>query len=397
MIHISQLLFIGCAFGLLLHALQLVAVVLHRRDERRRAAWRPGISVLKPLCGVDDDLEANLECFAALDYAPYELVLGVRDRNDAAYPVAIACARRHPRRVRVVLQRGTPGHNPKVNQLVTLARAARHDIVVVSDSNTRVAPHYLDEIAAHLADGRVGLVTHAVAGVGEERFGSLMDNLHLCASIGAGMIGAKRVVGQDVVVGKSMALRKRDLEALGGFESVADVLAEDYVLGRRVARELGKRVVVAHSPVLNVSEQRSTVDFYRRYRRWSVIHRQAIGGRLYAAEVLLNPTFVAAAGTLAHPSPLTAGGLLLAGALKLAYDGTALRLLRGGRVPWRTVLASPAKDALLGCAWATGLWRREVDWRGNRLRVLPGTRLAPPREFANRSHADGGETLDSAA
>lgn len=397
MTHLSQLLFALCAFGLLLHLLQLGALVVHRRGARRRPHLRPGISVLKPLCGLDDDLVANLECFAALDYAPYELLLGVRDRHDAAYPVAVAFAKRHPRRVRVVLQRGTPGLNPKVNQLATLARAARYDLVVVSDSNVRVGPDYLDEIAAHLEDPRVGLVTHPVAGVDEARFGSLMDNLHLCGAIGAGMIGAKRVVGQDVVVGKSMALRKSDLSRLGGFESLADVLAEDYILGRRVARELDKRVVVARAPVCNVSQRRSARDFYHRYRRWSVIHRQAIGGRMYAAEVLLNPSVVAAAGALVHPSAMTAGGLGLACALELVYDGAAMALLRGGRVPWAAIVASPTKNALLACAWASGLWRREIDWRGNPLRVLPGTRLAVPREFAESSHASDGETLDSAA
>jgi ceramide glucosyltransferase len=397
MIHVSQLLFAGCAFGLTLYALQLVAVALHRRSPRRRPVGRPGISVLKPLCGVDDDLEANLECFAALDYAPYELCLGVRDRRDAAYPIAVAFARRYPRRVRVVLQRGAPGLNPKVNQLATLVRAARHDIVVVSDSNVRVAADYLDEIAAHLADPGVGLVTHPVAGIDEARFGSLMDNLHLCGSVGAGMIGAKRVLGQDIVVGKSMAMRKSDLAALGGFEALADVLAEDFILGRKISRELKKRVVVARLPVCNVSQQRRAVDFYRRYQRWSVMHRQAIGGPAYAAQALLNPTMIAAAGTLAHPSALTLGGFGLACALKLAYDGAALRMLRGGRVPWKTVAASPAKDALLACAWASGLVRREIEWRGNPLRVLPGTRLQPTREFAQSSHAADETALDSAA
>ena len=234
MIHVSQLLFVGCAFGLLLYGLQLVAIAVHRRAPARTPRLRRGISILKPLCGIDDDLVANLECFCALDYAPYELLLGVRDCQDAAYPVALAFARRFPRRVRVVLQRGEPGLNPKVNQLCTLERAARYELVVVSDSNVRVVPEYLDEIAAWLEDPRVGLVTHPVAGVAEARFGSLMDNLHLCASVGAGMIGAKRVVGQDIVVGKSMAMRKSDLGALGGFAAFADVLAEDYLLGKQI-------------------------------------------------------------------------------------------------------------------------------------------------------------------
>jgi len=397
MIHLSQLLFAGCAFGLVLYGLQLVAVVAHRRAPARAPRLRRGISILKPLCGLDDDLVANLECFAALDYAPYELLLGVRDRDDAAYPVAVAFARRFPRRVRVVLQRGTPGLNPKVNQLATLARAARFDLVVVSDSNVRVAPGYLDEIAAHLEDPGVGLVTHPIAGIGETRFGSLMDNLHLCASVGAGMIGVKRIVGKDIVVGKSMALRKSDLAVLGGFEAFADVLAEDYLLGKEISTTLKKRVVVGKAPVRNVSERRCARDFYRRYRRWSVMHRQCIGGPVYAAQALLNPTMVAFAGWLVHPSLTTFGGVGVVLVLKLAYDGAALAMLRGGRPPVAVLMASPAKDALLACAWAVGLWRREIDWRGNPLRVLPGTRLQPVREFANSSHVASDGNVRSAA
>jgi ceramide glucosyltransferase len=374
---LSLVLFACAAFGLTLYALQLLAVLIHRRGRKLKPAGRVGISILKPLCGLDDDLVANLECFTRLAYDRYELLLGVRDQNDAAWPIAVAIARKYPDRVRVILQRGNAGLNPKVNQLVTLAHAARYDVLVVSDSNVRAAPDYLSEIAGHLEDPRVGLVTHPVVGVDEARFGSLMDNLHLAGSVGAGMIGAKRVVGQDLVVGKSMALRRDDLQALGGFECVADVLAEDYVLGRMVGRTLRKRVVVARTPIYNVSRGRNSREFYRRYARWSVIHRQAIGARMYAGQALLNPTMFAAAGALVCPSGAALGGLALAAALKLVYDGAALKLLRGGRVPLATVVASPAKDALLAAAWASGLVRRHIEWRGNPLRVLPGTRLAP--------------------
>jgi ceramide glucosyltransferase len=377
---VSLVLFCCAAFGLTLYFTQLLAVLVHQRGRRRLKVSRraPGISVLKPLCGLDDDLVDNIECFVRLAYERYELLLGVRDQSDAAYPIAVAMARKYPERVRVILQKGTPGLNPKVNQLVTLARAARHDILVVSDSNVRAASHYLAEIAGHLEDPRVGLVTHPVCGVDEARFGSLMDNLHLAGSIGAGMIGAKRVVGQDVVVGKSMALRRADLEALGGFECVADVLAEDYVMGRMISNVLSKRVVVAATPIFNVSRRRDAKEFYQRYARWSVIHRQAIGARMYAGQALLNPTMFAAAGALVCPTGVALGGLALAAALKLAYDGAALKLLRGGRVPLATLVASPTKDAILAAAWAQGLVRRHVKWRGNPLRVLPGTRLSAP-------------------
>jgi ceramide glucosyltransferase len=379
---LSAALFVAAAVGIALYLIQLASTWRHLRAARRFAIDKnrlPGVSILKPLCGLDDDLAANLERFATLSYPRYELLLGVRSTADSAWPLAVAAARRHPGRVRVVVQRGEPGLNPKVNQLITLAAAARHELVVVSDSNVRVPDGYLEEIAAHLAAPDVGLVTHAVVGVGERRLGSLLDNLHMGSSVGPGMIGAKRVARRDLVVGKSMALRVSDLARLGGFAAVKDVLAEDFVMGRLVARALGKRVVVAHRPVYNVSRERAVRDFLHRYRRWAVIHRKAIGGPLYLAQLALNPTVVALGAAATRP---TAGALALAGALattKALYDLAAVRTLRAEALPARALVAAPLKDLVLGWAWLHGLVSSTVVWRDSRLRVLPGTRLdAPP-------------------
>jgi ceramide glucosyltransferase len=372
----SVILFCAAAIGLVLYFIQLASTARHLRQPIAAPPTAPAISILKPLCGIDDELAENLEHFAQLPYPRYELLLGVKSRDDLAYPVAVAAARRWPRRVRVILQRSEPGANPKVNQLCTLAAAARHDILVVSDSNVRVDGGYLWEIASALSDGAVGLVTHPVVGVGEARLGSLLDNLHLASSVGAGMVGAHRVARKDIVVGKSMALRRHDLDALGGFESLADVLAEDYVMGKRVGNELGKRVAMAHRPVANVSVDRGVRDFFARYRRWSVIHRQAIGGWVYAGQLLLNPVAVATLAFFAAPGRGAAEALGTVVALKAGYDVAALRLLRG-RAPLSALFASPLKDAILAAAWLHGLYSRTVVWRGNRLRVLPGTRLAP--------------------
>jgi ceramide glucosyltransferase len=375
----SIILFAAASVGLTMYLIQLVSTARHLREPATPPRDTPPISILKPLCGIDDELAENLERFAILPYPRYELVLGVRSVNDRAYPVAMAAARRWPKRVRVIIQQGEPGANPKVNQLCTLAAAARHDILVVSDSNVRVDGGYLWEIAAALGDPDVGLVTHPVVGAGEARLGSLLDNLHLASSVGAGMVGAHRVAKKPIVVGKSMALRRDDLDALGGFESVADVLAEDYVMGKRVGAELGKRVAMAHRPVANISIDRNVRDFFARYRRWSVIHRQAIGGWVYAGQLLLNPVAVALLAFAAAPGRGSAEALGTVVVLKAGYDVAALRLLRG-RAPLIAFAASPLKDAILAAAWIHGLIARTVLWRGNRLRVLPGTRLAPPSQ-----------------
>jgi ceramide glucosyltransferase len=265
-----------------------------------------------------------------------------------------------------------------VNQLVTLAGAARHDLLVVSDSNVRVAPGYLAEIAALLEDEQVGLVTHPISGEGEARVGSLMDHLHLTGSVTPGIVAAKSLAARDIVVGKSMALRRRDLEAMGGFASVRDVLAEDYVMGKMIGAVLGKRVVVARTPVRNVSASRSLSDFSARYRRWGVIQRQAAGPIPYAGMALLNPVLLATLGAALSPGVVSAGVLAATCGAKIAVDGVAARLLRPGGFRVRQLAVIPVKDLVFGTAWAVGLFRREVNWRGNRIVVGPGTRIEPP-------------------
>jgi ceramide glucosyltransferase len=378
---LSSVLLALAGAALLVHALQHAALRLHLAPRRRRAAGPdapcPGVSILKPLCGVDDRLEENLERFAFLDYREYEVVLGVRDTGDAAWPVALRAVRRWPHRFRAVVQAGEPGLNPKVNQLVGLARAARHDLLVISDSNVRVPAGYLSEIADALSDPAVGLVTHPVAGEGEERLGSLLDHLHLAGGVSPGMVASKRLAGQDIVVGKSMAMRRSDVDALGGFEAVKDVLAEDFVLGRWVGARLGKRVHLARTPVVNVSERRTVRDFYARYARWSVMQRKAVGTPVYLSQLLLNPVALGLAAALATGTSAAALGFLLLCAAKAAIDGSSARLLRPGGFGAADLLLVPAKDLLLAAAWLHGLVRDDVTWRGNRLRVLRGTRLAP--------------------
>ncbi len=355
--------------------LQLLALRRHLATPAPSPRGRAGISVLKPLCGLDDELEKNLEAFAALDWPEYEVLLGVKSREDAAFALARDAAARHPGRFRVVVQRGEPGQNPKVNQLVTLASAARHGILVVSDSNVRVEKGYLAEIAALLEDPQVGLVTHAISGVGERRLGSLFDHLHLAGSVGPGMVAAKCVVGRDIVVGKSMAFRRQDLRALGGFEAVKDVLAEDYVLGRMVSRVLGKRVAVAHRPVHDVSVSRSLGDFALRYGRWAVIQRAVTGRWLHFSQALLNPVLLGAAAVAVEARPGTLLAFLGLCAAKVGIDGACGRALRPGGFRARQLLLVPAKDLMFGWAWARGLLRSEVLWRGNRIRVLRGSRI----------------------
>lgn len=372
---IADVLLALAAFALFLAALQALTLRRHLTAPRGAPGPLPFISVLKPLCGVDDDLWRNLRSFSRLDYPHYEVLLGVRDKRDPAYPLALAAAERWPWLMRVVVQRGSPGLNPKVNQLVTLAAEARGDLLLVSDSNVRVRNSYLRGTATAFADPQVALVTHPVAGAGERTLGALLDNLQMCGSIAPGVVSAKRLVGKDVVVGKSMALRRTDLDAIGGFERLKDVLAEDFLSGRMVVRELGKKVALAREPVLNVTRDPSLSTFFSRYLRWSVMQRKAVGNVAYAAQILLNPVALATAAVVVEPSKSTA---LACGAVMLARAGLhemSARTLRGYGFGAMRCLVAPAGDLMVAAAWSMGFFKREINWRGNRLAVLKGTRL----------------------
>lgn len=378
MAHLGLLLLGAATLGLGALTVMLLLTVLHlRRPALMPESW-PGISVLKPLCGADDDLAANIASFAALPYpGEYEVVLGVRSPTDPAWALAEEAVRRWPGRMRLVRQEGECGLNPKVNQLVGMARAARHDLLVVSDSNIRVPDHYLGDIAAHLSRPNVACVTHPIGGRGQRSLGALLDNLHLASTIATGMVAAHRLAGRELVVGKSMALWRQDLELLGGFESVANVLAEDHALGNRIRLELGREVAVSSLPVWNIAVEKSVGHFFRRYLRWSVIHRTAIRFPTYLAESLLNPIPLAVIGFALRPSSGAAMTLAACAVLKPTLDAVAFSRLRREMFSWQAFGVVWVKDVLLFLTWVHGLFARTVVWRGNRLRVEAGSRLVP--------------------
>ncbi len=367
--------FAVAAFGVVAALVQLLVLRFHLRARARATFPLPPISVLKPLCGVDDDLEANLASFASIDYPSYEVVLGVRDRADAAWRVAEAATRRWPSRFRVVLQRGEPGLNPKVNQLIGLAAAARHDVLLVSDSNVRAPDGYLHDVARHLADPRVGLVTHPVGGVGERSLGSALENLQAAAAVGPATVAAQRLGRRDVVVGKSMAFRREDLVRLGGFESVRNFLAEDYVLGVAVTRKLGKRVAIGSVAIPGVSERRTVSGFLARYGRGCVMQRKIAGSAVYALQALLYPLPFAVLGLAFAPGWNALGLVLLVWLAKALLDAQTARELRGHGFGARVLWLSPLKDFLFLWAFARAFDQNTVEWRGNRLVVLAGSRL----------------------
>jgi len=360
----------------------LVHVSTHTVLARRRVAPgpRPGISVLKPLKGVDDDLEDNLCSLVRQDYeGPFEIILGAADPDDPALEVVRRLQRRFPRcDIRIVAGHDEPGCNPKVANLAALSLHARYDSWLVSDSNVAVGPGYLASLADELADPGVGMVSNLVAGVGDGDLGAVLENLHLNSFVIGAVCGAEVLAKHPVVIGKSMIVRRAAMARVGGWASVADVLGEDYVLGAAVARA-GYRVVLSPYVVRTVNRTWTVDRFVSRHLRWSQM-RRSLAPPIYALEPLLNPVpWLLALGLVALVALPAPGLVLLAvtAALfsKILLDGVLLQRLRGSPPAPLELAMIPVKDLWVLGIWALAWFRDTVVWRGHRFRIGRGTRL----------------------
>ena len=378
---LQSLLALLAAAGAFLLVCQIVMLgSWRRRRTSPTLGARPAVSILRPLAGLDDDTELLLEQAVGALGPHDELILGVASEQDPAFALARRIALRHPDRARLVLTQPGAATNPKVAQLIGMTAVASGSILVVSDANVRLPEGYLDDLAAHLAEPTVGLCTHPVCGEGAATLGAWLDVLHLGSGIGGGVVAAKLLSGQDIVVGKSMAMRRETLEALGGWRSFAEVLAEDYVCGRRICDELGLRVAISSCVVVQVSRTRSVAAFFDRFGRWGTMQRFAVGLPIYLAQGLLTPVVIALAALAVAPSPAAFKLLAIVWAVRLLTDLSSLRALRAELPPLLSWPLLPLRELFVFACWCRGLVIRHVVWRGHRLRVTSGTRLtAAPR------------------
>lgn len=368
-------LFSAAAVGVLFAAVSLL--IVYRAKEKQTSSLRPsaelpGVTIFKPLKGVDESLEANLTTFFRLDHPRYELLFGVSDANDPAIPLVERLIRRYPEiPARLVVSARRFGHNPKVNNLCNLASFARHGLWVISDSNVAVSEDYLRDLTTHMQQPHVGLVTSLIRGVGGGTVGACLENLHLNGFIAGSTLAVSQLLRIPVSIGKSMMLRRETVEQLGGFEAFADYLLEDGLIGREV-RRLGYRTATTFNAVENVNRGWPLKSFFSRHLRWAVMRRQ-LNVLHYGAELVSNPialSVLALAVSPTMPAAMIAAAVWLT---KILLELMTIRLV-GGRADFLSAALLPLKDLIVGAIWPLPFFTNRVHWRGNILRVGKMTR-----------------------
>lgn len=341
------------------------------------------MSILKPLAGEDDELSRNLESFAAIAHPDFEILLGVASPDDPAAPIARAFMRRHPElRARLVVTDPRAAQNPKVSQLIGLAAQATGEILVVSDSNVRVTPDYLARLddAFVLSPERsagahpVGLVTSLFVGRGERSLGAALENLHLTTFV-APAVATSASFARPFTVGKSMAIAREALSAIGGFEAVGHVLAEDHLLGRRIG-DAGFAVRVSFAPVENRNVDCDVSRTVERHTRWAKM-RRAIAPVPFLLEPLADPLLLALLFLAVLPSATSALMFALLVPFKMATSAYSSWLLRGTTLPWRYLPLELIKSVVMFFCWARALVSLRIVWRGHPFALAADSRLMP--------------------
>lgn len=330
------------------------------------------VSILKPLKGIDPELWESFCSHCEQQYPEFELIFGVSDPTDPACEVVRTLQEKYPARaIKLVVCERVLGANIKVSNLAQMLPEARYEILLVNDSDIRVAPDYLQQVVAPLADPQVGLVTCLYRAEPARTLGSRLEALGISTDFVPGVLTARFLEkGLRFGLGSTIVFRRQDLAAIGGFEAFLDYLADDYELGRRIAAS-GKRVELSSATVATFLPAYTLRQFWQHQLRWSRTIRDARRwgylGLIFTFGLPWSLAMLIAARGAAWAwivFAVTSGMRLLVGVGSIAalHDRQALR----------SIFLLPLRDLIAPFVWAVGLIGNRIHWRGDEFNLRNG-------------------------
>ncbi len=356
------------------------AIVFRRFFERQERIVRrsDAVTLLKPLYGAEPCLEANLASFLAQDHdGPIQLVCGVERSDDPAIEAVESLRRSRAgssadRAISLIVSPARHGASGKISNLINMDEHAAHPIVVVSDSDMVATPDYLARVLAALDAPGVGAVTVLFRGRGDAGFWSQLGAAGLSYQFLPGVVFAVAMGLAQPCMGSTIALTRTTLDGIGGFARFADVLADDYAIGEAI-RALGLKVAAPQLLVTHASAETSFVELWLHELRWGATVRDLVPVA-YAASVIGMPFPLALLGALLLPAPVAGGILLL---LALVSRVLLARMVdRQVGTQTTSLWLLPLRDCLTLGVFVATFFIRSISWRGRRLRMTAGGRIA---------------------
>jgi ceramide glucosyltransferase len=354
-------------------AATIAALRFFRRERARKLPnYSPPVSLLKPVYGTDFGSYENFSSFCRLDYPDYEILFAVNNDSDAAVPLIKRVAAEFPqRRIRLISGAAQAGANRKVNNLMAMAREARHQILVLTDGDVRVGRDYLREVVAPFADAKIGAVTSFYRAIAEKNLGAELEAVGAASDFFAGVLMAEWMEGMNFALGASVATTKQWVAKIGGFEAIADMHSDDYELGYRIAKA-GGTVLLSREAVWTMYPAQSVRGFWDHQVRW-------------ARTIRLSRPWSFAGLIFTHGLPWALLAALVApenwigAAYLLAY--VVLRFVMAWTVGvWgvrddvlrRKIWLVPLRDAIYFAVWVASFASKRIVWRGREFTMQKG-------------------------
>jgi ceramide glucosyltransferase len=342
----------------------------------------PSATLLKPLCGLEPNLESNLTSFFEQDYPSFEIVFGTRDASDPAIDIARTAHVKYPHvPVKFVFSGEPERPNAKVCSLQKMVAEAAFDYLVISDSDVQVSHDYLRHVVRPLLRPEVGLVTCPYRGVPTGGLWSRLEALGMSVEMTSGVIVADLLEGMKFALGPTMAIRRDVLERIGGFDRLADYCADDYLLGECVHRA-GKTVVLSDHVIDHLAINLSLRDSILHQVRWMKSTRFSRPvGHVWSVLTFAVPFGILgliASARLHHPvfgMALFVGAFLNRVILSIACGWRVVRDRRALQFCW----LYPVRDLMGFGFWCASFFGREIVWRGEDYRLEADSRMVHAR------------------
>ncbi|HUL34762.1 MAG TPA: glycosyltransferase [Candidatus Eisenbacteria bacterium] len=363
--------------------LVLVAVGKFRAESKRLLlplaadADLPGVSVIKPVHGLEPQLRENIESFFRQDYPRYEILFGADTADDAALEIVREVSARHPRvPSRIIVHGESPWPNPQTYSLHCLSRQAMHNVLVASDSDVEVAGNYLREVVTPLLKPGVAMTTCLYRGKNVGDFWSNQTAMLMSVEEPAGVLVANLLEGMKFGLGPTIAVRREALEEVGGYEKFHDYSANDFILGNLIYKA-GHEVRLSSHVIDHIVNQSSFRKMWQNQLRWRVTERYCRPKGYVGMGLIFAMPF----GILG----LLAGGLLGNWLLGVALFGWAIvnRLIEAYAVGWvvlrdtpllRKLWLYPTRDLLGFIVWCVSFSGTKIAWRSSKFE-LQGERM----------------------